>query len=59
MNRFDVRLEQPRHAVAPPSAGRAMRTESHDRSRAVIVMGLTLACTALALLDLLLLAASG
>jgi hypothetical protein len=39
--------------------GRALRADAADRSRAIIVVALTLACTGLAQLDRFLLASSG
>ncbi len=54
MSPTDIRVEQPyRPEVTFKKAATRERT---DRTRALIVMGLSLACTAMAMFDLLLLA---
>jgi hypothetical protein len=60
MSGYDVRIEKQRSGGNP---GQAAGTRGHDparaeRARTVIVLGLTLACTCMAFLDLLLLASS-
>jgi len=55
MSPTDIRFEQP----CSPEVALAMaatRKRTHDRTSALIVMGLSLACTAMAMFDLLLLA---
>ena len=54
----DVRWIRPdRPAYLPPPMAKAQATERSERANALIVIVLTLACTALAIFDLFLLAA--
>jgi hypothetical protein len=56
MSPTEIRFEQP-YRPEVPSKVAAVRERS-DRTSALIVMGLSLACTAMAMFDLLLLASS-
>ena len=54
MNPTDIRFEQPHRSKAAFKLAAAR--EHTDRTTAFVVMGLSLACTAMAMFDLLLLA---
>jgi hypothetical protein len=60
MDRYEARIQSPAPSWRPTGAltPAAARAERSDRVRALIVIGLTLACTVIALFDLLLLASS-
>jgi len=55
MSQSNIRFEQPYRSEVGVSRAAAARGRS-DRASALIVMGLSLACTVMAMLDLLLLA---
>lgn len=61
MTGYDVRVEKQASAGTPTAYGQDRRQADSaraDRARTVIVLGLTLACTCMAFVDLLLLASS-
>jgi hypothetical protein len=58
MNPVDIRFEQPGRPESRYTIATAAAKERTDHTSALIVMVLSLACTALSILDLLLLATS-